>query len=92
MAPQTLRWIAPSGHGPYLRVLAAPGRCARLGLGRPRTSRQLPLNHLEQQRPGHGGDRDHGPDGQHAEEHEQRECEGAVTDAVDGSVGWPFRA
>src|SRR5262245_41875679 len=46
MAPQTRRRITPSGHGPYLWVLATPGRCARLGLGRPRTSRQLPINHL----------------------------------------------
>jgi hypothetical protein len=35
MAPQTRRPITPSGHGPYVWVLAAPVRGARLGLGTP---------------------------------------------------------
>jgi len=46
MAPQTRRRITPSGYDPYVPVRAAPGRCARLGLGHPRRSRQLPINHL----------------------------------------------
>ena len=46
MAPQTLRRIDPFGFDTYLRVRAETDRAALLGLGRPRTSRQFPINHL----------------------------------------------
>jgi len=46
MAPQTLRRIDPFGSGTYLRVRTGTDRVARLGLVRPRTSRQVPVNHL----------------------------------------------
>ena len=46
MAPQTRRRIDPLGSDTYLRVRAETDRAALLGLGRPRTSRKFPINHL----------------------------------------------
>ena len=46
MASQTRRRIGTVGLDTYLRVRAEPDRAALLGLGRPRTSRQFPINHL----------------------------------------------
>jgi len=46
MAPQTRRRIGSLWLDTYLWVRAEPDRAARLGLGRPRTSRQFPINHL----------------------------------------------
>ena len=46
MAPQTRRRIDPFAFDTYLRVRAETDRAALLGLGRPRTSRRFPVNHL----------------------------------------------
>jgi len=46
MAPQTRRRIEPFGSGAYLGVHAETDRAALLGLGRPRMSRQFPINQL----------------------------------------------
>ena len=45
MAFQTRRFD-PFGFDTYRRVRAETDRAARLGLGRHRTSRQFPINHL----------------------------------------------
>jgi len=47
MTPQTEHRIDPFGSDTYLPVRAETARAARLGLGRPRTSRQFPINHPE---------------------------------------------
>src|SRR6185503_19700801 len=51
MAPQTRPRIDPLGVDTYLRVRAETDCAALLGLGRPRTSRQFPINHLENDAP-----------------------------------------
>ena len=45
--PQTRRRIGTVGSDPYPRVRAETDRIAMLGVGRHRTSRQLPINHLD---------------------------------------------